>query len=117
MPHSSKELKKRLCQELFFLILISQITFFPSSRYDQRTFRAFTVSVTLVVWPGVLLLVPVMVRGYVPPRVADEVVIVSLDEVPVIVTGLKVPETPAGRPAILRATGPVKPPDRVMAMV
>lgn len=71
------------------------------------------MSVTVVVWLR-LPLVPVMVNGQVPAGVVDNVFIESLDEVPVVELGLKVPEAPAGRPETPKVTGPVNPDDRVM---
>lgn len=84
--------------------------------YGQRDRACFTVSVTVVVWMR-LPLVPVMVNRYVPSFVVDDVVIESLDEVPVAGLGLKVPETPEGWLETLKITGSVNPDDRVMDTV
>jgi hypothetical protein len=53
----------------------------------------------------------------VPGGVEDDVVIESLDEVPVVVIGLKVPDTPSAGFETLKVTGPVNLDNRVMDTV
>ena len=70
---------------------------------------AATTKLTVVVCETVPL-VPVMVRGYVPPGVVEEVVTVNVDDpVPLIDVGLKLADAPDGNPLILRDITPVKP--------
>ncbi len=71
--------------------------------------------VTVAVWLR-LPLVPVMVRVLVLVLALRAVWIVRVD-VLVALAGLKLAVLPAGRPLMLRATLPVKPPVEVMVIV
>ena len=74
-----------------------------------------TVSVTLVV-RVVVPEVPVIVTVAVPVAAVLDAANVSVELAPVADAGLKLAVTPLGNPLAVKATAPVKPPERVMAI-
>ena len=60
--------------------------------------------------------VPVMVTVAAPAAAVLDAVSVSVEVVPVADAGLKLAVTPLGNPLAVKATAPVKPPERVMAI-
>lgn len=74
-----------------------------------------TVSVTVVV-RVVAPEVPVIVTVAAPVTAVLDAANVRVELVPVADAGLKLAVTPLGNPLAVRATAPVNPPDRVMAI-
>ena len=61
--------------------------------------------------------VPVTVKGYVPKRVEPATVILSVDVLPEAGLGVNVGVAPAGSPLIVKLTGALNPPVRVIVTV
>ena len=61
--------------------------------------------------------VPVTVKGYVPKRVEAATVILSVDVLPDAGLGVKVGVAPAGSPLMVKLTGALNPPVRVIVTV
>jgi hypothetical protein len=58
---------------------------------------------------------PVTVKGYVPRRVEELTVTLSVEELPEAGLGLKLGVAPEGRPLMVKVTGELNPPVRVIA--
>jgi hypothetical protein len=60
---------------------------------------------------------PVTVKRYVPRRVEELTVTLSVEELPEAGLGVKLPVAPEGRPLMVKVTGELNPPVRVIVTV